>query len=215
MTLRAVVDARPRLVGLAFAALLFAAYVVALRPARVWSARSVAKPAFEHIDTPRARSLQILQTDDRPEAVFALPSGMTSLAVSERVQQPDVAQWVPPAGILFLLPALFLIAAFPREPYWLYLLGYHLAVGLVSFGVFALGVAYSEAAFDLYRFSRTYLTEAVSLAVPALIWLRARASPAVAGEGEPPPGVEQGRGGAPPPVERVVDGPDAERQPGR
>ena len=209
--LRAFADAHPRAVGLALAALLFAAYVVALRPARVWSASAVARPAFERIDTPRARGLQILQTEARPEAVFALPSGMPGAAVAERVQQPDVAQWVPPAGILFLLPALFLIAAFPRDPYWLYLLGYHLAVGLVSFGVFALGVAYSEAAFDLYRFSRTYLTEAVSLAVPALIWLRARASPPVAGEGETPAGVEERRHDAPPPVKRVVDGPEAER----
>ena len=208
---RAVVDAHPRWAGLALAVLLFAAYVVALRPARVWSASSVARPAFERIETPRSRGLQIVQTDARPEAVFALPAGMTSGDIAERVQQPDVAQWVPPAGILFLLPGLFLIAAFPREPYWLYLLGYHLVVGLVSFGVFALGVAFSEAAFDLYRFSRTYLTEAVSLAVPALIWLRARASPPVAGERETPPGVEERRHDAPPPVERVVDGPEAER----
>ena len=104
---------------------------------------------------------------------------------------------------------------FPREPYWLYLLGYHLAVGLVSSGVFALGVGYSEAAFDLYRFSRTYLTEAVSLAVPALIWLRARASPAVAGKGEAPASVEEGSDHAAATVDVVVDGPDAEGETGR
>ncbi|GAB5534175.1 MAG: hypothetical protein Rubg2KO_04240 [Rubricoccaceae bacterium] len=154
---------------------MLASYVGAVRPVRDWSAVHIANPVFEAIDTPRSRTLQLVQTPQRPEAVFALPLDVTDATeIQERVRQPDVAQWVAPVGILFLLPAMFLIAAFPLRPFWLYLLAYHLVVGGVSFGVFALGVAYLDAAFELYRFSRTYLTEAVSLGVPALIWLRAR-----------------------------------------
>lgn len=150
-------------------------YLSVIRPVRDWSASHIASPVFEAIDTPRSRSLQLVQTPQRPEAIFALPVEVVDVSeIQERVRQPDVAQWVAPAGILFLLPAMFLIAVFPLRPFWLYLLGYHLVVGVVSFGVFALGVAYLDAAFEVYRFSRTYLTEAVSLGVPALIWLRAR-----------------------------------------
>lgn len=168
-------ETHPRLVGLGLAGLLLVVYIVAIRPVRDWSASRVAYPVFASIDTPRSRSLRLVQTPQRPEAVFALPGEVdVPEEIQERTRQPDVAQWVAPVGVLFLLPAMFLLAVFPLRPFWVYLLGYHLAVGLVSFGVFALGVAYWDAAFELYRFSRTYLTEAVSLGVPALIWLRAR-----------------------------------------
>jgi len=169
--------------GACLAGLLLVGYLGVVRPVRDWSASHIAAPVFEAIDTPRSRRLQLVQMPQRPEAVFALPKGVTDASeIQERVRQPDVAQWVAPAGILFLLPAMFLIAVFPLRPFWVYLLGYHLVVGVVSFGVFALGVAYLDAAFELYRFSRTYLTEAVSLGVPALIWLRARGF-GVKGEG--------------------------------
>ncbi|MEO0560092.1 MAG: hypothetical protein AAF170_18140 [Bacteroidota bacterium] len=171
----AFVEAHPRWMGAALAGLLLVSYLGAVRPVRDWSAAHIAKPVFESIDTPTSQSLQLVTTPQRPEAVFALPVEITEPSeIQDRVRQPDVAQWVAPAGILFLLPAMFLIAAFPLRPFWLYLLGYHVVVGVISFGVFALGIAYVEAAFELYRFSRTYLTEAVSLGVPALIWLRAR-----------------------------------------
>ena len=167
--------AHPRITGVVLAGLLLVGYLGVVRPARNWSAAHLAYPAFEAIDTPRSRSLQLVRAPQRPEAVFALPNEVIAPEeILDRIRQPDVAQWVAPVGVLFLLPAMFLIAAFPQRPFWLYLLGYHLLVGVVSSVVFAVGVGYWDAAFELYRFSRTYLTEAVSLGIPALIWLRAR-----------------------------------------
>ena len=182
--LSALIRAHPRVTGGVLAGFLLVAYIGGIRPVREWSASHIAYPAFEAIDTPRSHALQLVQTPERPEAVFALPREVGDRdEIQTLVRQPDVAQWVAPVGVLFVLPAMFLIAVFPLRPYWVYLLIYHLAVGVLSFGVFALGVGYLDAAFELYRFSRTYLTEAVSLGVPALIWLRARTR----GEGQGKP----------------------------
>lgn len=166
------VGRRPRLWGLAFAAALLAVYVAAVRPARMWAAEAVVYPALAAIDTPRARTLQIVRTPRRADAVWAVPARLGAdpeAAIQDH--RPEVAEWAAPVGVVFLLPALFLVAAFPARPYWLYLLAYHLGLGAVSFGVFALGVGWFEPAFAVYTFSRTYLAETVSLVVPLLLVL--------------------------------------------
>lgn len=168
----AAVARHPRVWGLALAAVLLGIYVIAVRPARLWIAEAVVLPTLAALDTPRAGTFTVVQTPRRPDAVWAVPNRLGADA-EEAIQdhRSEVAEWAAPVGVIFLLPALFLIAAFPTKPYWLYLLAYHLALGVVSFGVFAVGVGWFEPAFALYTFSRTYLAETVSLVVPVLLVL--------------------------------------------
>ncbi len=157
------VERHPRLWGLVFGALLLVGYVGAIRPARAWLAADVALPLFATVDTPRARSFDVGRPPTQPTAVLAVLEG-------EGPDADGAALWTAPAGVLFVLPAMFLALAFPARPYWLSLLAYHLAVGAGALAVVGLGLGWVEGAFALSTFSRTYLTEAVSLAVPLLLW---------------------------------------------
>lgn len=184
------VSRHPRLWGTLFAALLLVAYVYGVRPAREWTAAHVAAPLFASIGTPRAQRYSIVRPSDyvpgnQPEAVFAIETARLEAGAAAGKAPPDivreairagqgVAYWVAPVGVLFLLPAMFLLVAFPTRPFWLVLLGYHLVVGAVSLAVFAVGLGWYEPAFRLYLFTRTYLTESVSLVVPLLLYLAAR-----------------------------------------
>lgn len=172
MPVQAAIERHPRFWGLAFAAVLLGAYVGAVRPARLWVAEHAAFPVLAAIDTPRAETLRIARTPRRPDAVWAVPARLGADAEAAiQGHRDELAEWAAPVGVIFLLPALFLVVAFPTRPYWAYLLAYHVVLGLVSFGVFALGVGWFEPAFALYTFSRTYLAETVSLVVPLLLVL--------------------------------------------
>ena len=184
------VEGHPRLWGAVFAVALLAAYAVALRPARMWVAERVAYPALAAIDTPRARTLAVVRLDGRADAVWAVPRALVGPASPAEVvatERAAVAEWAVPVGVLFVLPAMLLVAVYPTRPYWLWLLAYHVAIGLAGFAVYALGVAYAEPAFALYTFSRTYLTESVSLVLPLLLLLSGgalgRLGPAADGPG--------------------------------
>ena len=168
--------ARRRLLGVALAGLLLAGYAVALRPARLWAAEHVAYPLLQQVRTSRADAFSLVRLDRRPDAVFAvpraaLPPGADADAVVRASEPP---QWAAPVGVIFLLPAMFLIGVFPTRPYWAYLLAYHLVLGVVAFGVFALGLGWWPPAFGVYTFARTYLAETVSFVVPLLLALAAR-----------------------------------------
>lgn len=161
------VGRRPRLWGLAFALCLFIGYIGALRPVREMLAQHVAYPIFAAVDTPRSAGFDVIQPQRRAEAVFVVPAGAQS--DDERVV------WAAPAGVIFLLPAMFLIAAFPTRPYWLYLLAYHGVLGMSTVVLFALGIGWLPAAFDVHQFARTYVSEGVSLTVPLLLFLAGKA----------------------------------------
>ena len=184
------VGRHPRLWGALLAALLLVAYVWGVRPAREWTAAHVAAPLFRSIDTPRARAFTVVRPSEfvpgnQPEAVFAIETARLAAGTAAGQAAPDVvraavragegvAYWVAPVGVLFLLPAMFLVFVFPTRPFWLVLLAYHLVVGAVSLAVFAVGLGWFAPAFSLYLFTRTYLTESVSLVVPLLLYLAAR-----------------------------------------
>jgi len=157
--------------GIVFAVALGAAYLFVLRPARVAAGDHVALPLFRSIHTERSAQYDLAQNPLVVGAVYAVPRA----EMSEQERAAGTALWSPPAGALFILPAMFLIAAFPDKPYWFYLFAYHVGVGAVATLVFAVGLGWAEPAFALYTFSRTYMTEAVSLAVPLLLWLAGRA----------------------------------------
>jgi hypothetical protein len=115
-----------------------------------------------------------VRLDGRADAVYALEhEALGNQDPAEFVRENGGAEWAAPVGVLFLLPAMFLLVAFPTRPYWLYLLAYHVVLGLVSFGVFVVGLGWFEPAFQLYLFARTYVAETVSLVVPLLLALAA------------------------------------------
>ena len=164
---REIVERHPRLWGTLFAALLVVAYLVALRPAREVFAQHVAYPIFASIDTPRSAQFDVVQPERRPEAVFVLPRGARD--------EQGVIVWAAPVGVIFLLPAMFLVVAFPTRPYWLYLLAYHLVLGLSTIALFGLGIGWIPAAFNVHQFARTYVSEGISLTVPLLLYLAGKA----------------------------------------
>ena len=178
------VQARPRWWGLALAVAIGAAYLVAVRPARVALATGAAAPLFAAVATPRADALEVVPSPRGGADVYVVAPGG---------DLEDAAVWLAPLGALFVVPAMFLAFTFPDRPYWLYLLGYHLAVGAAGAAVFAVGLGWAEPAFKLYTFSRTYLTEAVSLAVPLLLWLAGRGGAAVLEGGPREGGPREGR----------------------
>jgi len=165
-----------RLTGVLFAVALGAAYLGVLRPLRVLGAEAVALPLFEAVGTPRAEGFDLVARPGSAD-VYAFPEGTLTTGLTED-EMAAVARWSSPAGALFVLPAMFLIAAFPLRRYWLLLLGYHLAVGAVALGVFVIGLGWAGWAFSLYSFSQTYVLETISLAIPLLLWLAGRAEEA-------------------------------------
>jgi hypothetical protein len=172
---RALVERHPRLWGSLFALLLFAFYVTALRPARMWTAERVVYPILQSVQTEHAARYTLARLPHRPDAVHAIPSAaLGDQDPTAFVREHGAAEWAAPIGVLFLLPGMFLLVAFPLRPYWLYLLAYHAVLGLVSFAVFVVGLGWFEPAFQLYLFARTYVAETVSLVVPLLLALAAR-----------------------------------------
>lgn len=174
--LRRAVERHPRLWGLALAGLLLVGYVVALRPARLWTAAHVVYPLLQQVRTDRADAFQLVQIARRPDAVFALPREVHPSNADAYIRAEEPPQWAAPVGVIFLLPALFLVALFPTRPYWAYLLAYHVVLGVVALGVFAVGLGWWAPAFKAYTFARTYMAETVSLVVPLLLALAAGAT---------------------------------------
>lgn len=173
-----IVGRHPRWWGLLFAIALAVSYVLVIRPGREAFARYVAMPVLESVDTERARQYDVVRAPRYRGGIYAVPRG----EMTDAAREAGSAQWAPPVGALFIFPAMFLVWAFPERPYWLWLLGYHVALGVFALAVFAAGLAWIEPAFALYQFSQTYLAETVSLVVPLLLWLAGRAEPQASAE---------------------------------
>lgn len=141
--------------------------MLVIRPVREVVAQYVAYPIFAAVETPRSAQFDVVQPARRAEAVFVLPAGAET--------DDGRVVWAAPAGVIFLLPAMFLLAAFPTRPYWIYLLGYHAVLGIGTIVLFALGIGWIPAAFDVHQFARTYVSEGVSLTVPLLLFLAGKA----------------------------------------
>jgi hypothetical protein len=141
-----------------FVALLLLAYVYAWRPARAWVTSHIIHPTLASLETPRAAQYQVtasyLSVDVR-----ASSGGGRSVALR------------PTAGLLFVLPAVFLLLLFPNEPYWIYLFGYHLVLGTCMVGAVTIGVGWADWGFAVYQFLIGYILKATSLAAPLLPFL--------------------------------------------
>ncbi len=143
--------------GGALAAGLVVLYFFAWRPGRAALTEHVAHPVLASVGTDRARTFQ-----------HAFRRG--ALRIGLRSSRPDVggADYHAPAGRDFLLPALLLAFLFPYRPYWVYLWGFHLAVGAFFLGLLVLGVGWTDLAFALHGFLDRYVVQALSLGAPLL-----------------------------------------------
>jgi hypothetical protein len=143
------------------AAALVGVYVVAGRPARVMLTERVALPALRAVDTQRAASFSVERAG--------------RLMIRMRRDENDAPSgFRAPAGTLWLVPAMMLIALCPRRPYWAYLWLLHLGLGLLSVAALAAGLAWGDAGFVANGFLRAYAIPAVSFAAPVLMWRQAR-----------------------------------------
>lgn len=140
---------RRGLLGLALALGLLLVHVGPWRMARNALVEHVAYPLVSSIGTPRAEGLTLALT----------PRTITATATATGSE----GMWRAPANMEYLLAALVLIAAFPRRPYWAWLWGAHLALGVLGFGAFVLGVGWTAAGFAASELLRDYLAPALSL----------------------------------------------------
>lgn len=152
--------------------LLLSAYLWLWRPARTWLTQHAARPLLTSVAT--------LSGDATRATRFAVRSGNIPRVLrvvplpSEEVEERQGASFLAPAGIRFLLPALFLIAAFPRRPYWVWLWLLHVGAGIAALAVLAAGVGGWSGGLVAYRFWNGFALDLFSLLVPLWMWLRAR-----------------------------------------
>lgn len=142
---------RRALLGAGLAALLLAVHIGAWRPARNLLVQRLAHPAVVAVETARSSGFE----------VGVGPSGRELVAVPVAGGGGEVFR--APAGMEYLAAALVLIAAFPRRRLWLWLWGAHVALGLVAFAGFVVGVGWAEAGFALNFLVRVYAAPAASL----------------------------------------------------
>lgn len=137
--------------------LLFFAYTNAWRPARVLLTENVTHPVLSSIDTQRARTTSL-----------TLAAGGLTIRLNAHSPERSPPGYRAPVGILFLLPVLILAFFFPFKPYWFYFWLFHLGLGTFELGMMALGIGWADWGFVVYRFSRRYLSQGLSLAIPVL-----------------------------------------------
>jgi hypothetical protein len=135
--------------------LLLAAYLYAWTPARTaWTeyggtlVKHVAPPEATVSARPAAHTIRLSAADDTRTSYTA------------------------PAGIKFLLPALFLLFIAPARPLLFSFFGGHLLLGVLALGLMMAGTAALPAGLGLARFVQTYGVDAYSLAVPVFVLMQ-------------------------------------------
>ena len=90
---------------------------------------------------------------------------------SERATPLSPLNLKAPAGDKAFLGVVMFALLFPLRPYWMGLWGYNIVVGLIAFWGFRLGVGGADWGFGLAQFVQKTLGEAISLALPPLVYL--------------------------------------------
>lgn len=154
--------------------LLLVVYVFLWTPVRRGFTQHVAQPLVE-LGCPTSTS-----------ACTAISGGGKTLMVRLPPEKtpPSSLSLPAPAGISFLLPALFLIALAPQRLHWLWFWLGHVVIGTIVVGLGALTVGGVHIAPRVLHFTLAYLVDAYSLFVPALVLVRVGAASAST---DPPP----------------------------
>lgn len=110
---------------------------------------------------------------EAPSYTVHLRPAARTLSVTDASGQP-VAQQHAPAGVPFLLPALFLVLWAPMRRYWIGLWGAHIALAILGLLALAAGLALHDAAFLIQRFLSAYVVDVVSIGCATLAVVRER-----------------------------------------
>lgn len=180
--------------GLVGALLFLLAYVGAWDATRGFLLQRTAGPALDAVTTPRAATFDASihpathtirlrrlappdrQASDRQASDAAPPSADAASALTSLTVHP-------PGGVRLLLSGLLLVFFAPHRPYWLYLLGLHVALGAACVGALCVGIGWTDWGFDAAQFVSVYLVDAASLLLVVGGLLRETALPPDA----PPP----------------------------
>jgi hypothetical protein len=146
--------------GVVVAALLFAAYMTVWQPVRTGMLTHVADPFLQQVVSERSS-----------EPVGARLSG-ASIQIQYGDGPNNRATLPPPAGVTFLLPALFLCLLAPRRPVWFFFLLGHVAISSLVLVGWAVALRGSGIAIHVARVIGSYGIDAYSLMIPALVWAR-------------------------------------------
>lgn len=178
--------------------LLLVVYVFLWTPVRRGFTQHVAQP-FVEMGCPTS-----------PSGCTAVSGGGKTLVVRlpPKNTPPSSLSLPAPAGISFLLPALFLIALAPQRLYWLWFWLGHVVIGAIGMSLGALTVGGVAIASRVLHFTLAYLVDAYSLFVPALVLVRTRISLDTATP--PPPVSSQSR--RPSDIERHPATPPSDRR---
>jgi len=171
--------------GGVLALLLLVAYFTAWRPVRMEIMTSAVQPALQAAAAGSGAQVRVI-------------AGGGAI----RIQQPEgrfpsKGGFPAPAGVPFLLPALFLVVLAPRRPYWLlFWAGHVLLSGVLVLG-WALALQGVDAGGYVATFTKAYGVDAYSLLVPMLVLVRhtltssEEEQPSVFGGGEGEPDAER------------------------
>ncbi|MCS4039952.1 hypothetical protein [Salinibacter ruber] len=131
-------------------------YLVAWRPVRSWVATDVMGPALSRIETPRSDQ-------------YSVRAGARVVVVQHIESSDRVGVMKTPTGNFFVLAGMFLIALYPRHPYWLYVAAYQLGLGALMLGMLAVGVGWADWGFAVFHFLEGEFYQGTSLAIPFLL----------------------------------------------
>lgn len=124
------------------------------QPLRQAAAVHVAKPVLAMIAS-TSDTVSDVTVRPRPPTVF--------LNFPDDREHVEVAI---PAGLYYFLPAVFLLFVAPRKPWWLVLLLFALALGILEFLCAVVGVLGIEFGFTAHEFVQRHLIKPLSIAVP-------------------------------------------------
>jgi hypothetical protein len=150
------------LLRITLAALLVIAYFTVWEAVRNGWGQSVVYPVLSrvahisdsHRASPSGRQVSIIRTLDA--------GGETRFSV------------LPPAGVKFLLPAIFLVLVAPTRPAWAYFGAGHLLLSAVAIGGGAALIIVPQFGEPFLAFVQSYLVDVYSLTVPILVYARHR-----------------------------------------
>lgn len=132
--------------------LLFVGYWTAWRPARAIILNEAAVP--------------VLQWSADHEEQVRPTAGPVRLELPSGADRSMPA----PAGVTFLLPALFLVAVFPDRPYWLIFWAGHCLLFVFIMLAWAAALMHTPGAEPIAGFLQTYGVDIYSMGLPIIWW---------------------------------------------